>query len=82
MAIEFKRTKVAGHFPEIWRGECRMLPGGFKPAQDFAVGTVLHRGTPLYVDFETMTAAVCKTAMVRPRRQSPQSTRATPTTMC
>jgi len=64
MAIEFKRTKVAGHFPEIWRGECRMLPGGFKPAQDFAVGTVLHRGTPLYVDFETMTAAVCKTAKV------------------
>jgi len=64
MAIEFKRTKVAGHFPEIWRGECRMLPGGFKPAQDFAVGTVLHRGIPLYVDFETMTAAVCKTAKV------------------
>lgn len=64
MAIEFKRTKVAGHFPEIWRGECRMLPGGFKPVQDFAVGTVLHRGTPIYVDFEALTAAVCKTAKV------------------
>lgn len=64
MAIEFKRTKVAGHFPEIWRGECRILPGGFKPVQSFANGTVLHRGTPLYVDFEGMTAAVCKTATV------------------
>lgn len=64
MAIEFKREKIAGHFPEIWRGECKILPGGFKPLQDFAVGTVLHRGTPLYVDFETMSAAVCKTAKV------------------
>ena len=64
MAIDFKRTKLAGHFPEIWRGECKMLPGGFKPVQDFPVGTVLQRGTPVYVNFEEMTAAVCKTAKV------------------
>lgn len=64
MAIEFKREKVAGHFPEIWRGECKILPGGFKPLQDFPVGTVLHRGTPIFVDFEGMSAAVCKTAKV------------------
>lgn len=64
MAIEFKKNKYAGHFPEIWRGECKILPGGFKPKQEFAVGTVLHRGTPLYIDFETMTAAVVKTAKV------------------
>lgn len=64
MAIEFKREQFPGHTPEIWRGECKMLPGGFRPSQDFAVGTVLYRGTPLYVDFETMSAAVCKTARV------------------
>ena len=64
MSIEFKREKVAGHFPEIWRGECKILPGGFKPLQDFSVGTVLHRGTPIFVNFEGMTAAVCKTAKV------------------
>lgn len=64
MAIDFKRTTIAGHSPEIWRGECKMLPGGFKPLQDFPAGTVIHRGTPVYVNFEDLTAAVCKTATV------------------
>lgn len=64
MAIDFKKTQVQGHTPEIWRGECKILPGGFKPVQNFPAGTVLHRGTPLFVDFEAMTAAVCKTAKV------------------
>ena len=64
MAIDFKKTQVSGHMPEIWRGECKILPGGFKPVQNFPTGTVLHRGTPIYVDFEAMSAAVCKTAKV------------------
>ena len=64
MAIDFKKTQLSGHTPEIWRGECKILPGGFKPVHNFPVGTVLHRGTPIYVDFEAMSAAVCKTAKV------------------
>lgn len=64
MAIDFKRTKLSGRFPELWRGECKILPGGFKPAQSFPVGTVLRRGTPITVDFEKRTAAVAKTAEV------------------
>lgn len=64
MAVEFKRTNYSGHFPEIWRGEAKILPGGFKPKQDFPVGTVLRRGVPVCVDFDTMSAAVCKTAKV------------------
>lgn len=64
MAIEFRKTEVAGHMPEIWRGECKMLPGGFKPEQTFAAGTVLPRGTMLRVDFEKLTAVVCKVAKV------------------
>lgn len=64
MAIDFKKTQLSGHTPEIWRGECKILPGGFKPVQNFPVGTVLHRGTPIYVDFEAMSAAICKTAKV------------------
>ena len=64
MAIDFKKTQLSGHTPEIWRGECKILPGGFKPVQNFPVGTVLHRGTLIYVDFEAMSAAVCKTAKV------------------
>ncbi len=64
MAIEFKTQQIPGRFPEIWRGECKMLPGGFKPVQEFPIGTIVRRATPLYVDFDTMTAAVCKTATV------------------
>ena len=64
MAIDFKKTAVKGHTPEIWRGECKILPGGFKPVQSFPIGTVLHRGTRIFVDFAAMSAAVCKTAKV------------------
>ena len=64
MAIEFKKTKYSGHTPEIWRGECKILPGGFKLTQNFPVGTVIHRGTPVAVDFATMSATVIKSATV------------------
>jgi hypothetical protein len=64
MAVTFNRTDYAGHFPEIWRGDCKILPGGFKPVQEYPVGTVVRRGVPIYVDFDNMTAAICKTATV------------------
>lgn len=64
MAIEFKKNTFSGRVPAIWRGECKILPGGFRPANALPVGTVLRRGVPLYVDFEARTAAVCKTAQV------------------
>ena len=64
MAIEFKKTAYAGHFPEFWRGEAKILPGGFKPVQTPPVGTVLRKAVPLYVNFDNMTAAICKTAKV------------------
>lgn len=64
MAIEFKKTAVKGHTPEIWRGECKMLPGGFKPKNTIANGTVLHRGVLVEVNFDEMSAAVIKLARV------------------
>lgn len=64
MAITFERQSYSGRFPEIWRGECKMLPGGFKPTQEFAVGTVVRRATPMQVDFNTMSATVAKVASV------------------
>lgn len=64
MAITFEKKSYAGNFPAIWRGEVKMLPGGFKPKQELPRGTVLRRGTPVFVDFSDMTAAVCKTATV------------------
>ena len=64
MAIEFKKTAIKGQSPEIWRGECKMLPGGFKPKNTISVGTVLHRGVLVEVNFEEMSAAVIKIAKV------------------
>lgn len=64
MPIEFKKTTYKGHTPEIWRGECKMLPGGFKPKNTISTGTVLQRGTLVEVFFDTMEAAVVKVAKV------------------
>ena len=64
MAIEFKKQAFSGKTPVIWRGECKILPGGFKPKQTFPVGTVLRRGLPIQVDFEEMSAGVVKIAKV------------------
>jgi len=64
MAITFEKQSFSGHFPEIWRGECKMLPGGFKPKHELPVGTVLRRATPVFVNFDDMSAAICKTASV------------------
>lgn len=64
MAIEFKKKAIPGKTPVIWRGECKILPGGFKPKQSFPVGTVLRRGLPIQVDFEDMSAGVVKISKV------------------
>ncbi len=64
MAIEFAKTKFTGNTPVIWRGECKVLPAGFKPKQTFPVGTVLRRGLPIQVNFEEMSAGVVKIAKV------------------
>lgn len=64
MAIEFKKQAYSGKTPVIWRGECKILPGGFKPKQTFPTGTVLRRGLPIQVDFEEMSASVVKIAKV------------------
>ena len=64
MAINFAKTSFEGRSPIFWRGECKVLPGGFKPVNSLAVGMVVFRGTPLFVDFESMTAAVVKVATV------------------
>lgn len=65
MAIEFKKTAFSGNTPVIWRGECKILPGGFKPKQNFPIGTVLRRGLFIKIDFDEMTAGVLKLAAVQ-----------------
>lgn len=62
MAIEFKKTALTGRMPEIWRGECKILPGGFKPVQTLPIGTVLRKGSLIKINYADMTAAVIKIA--------------------
>lgn len=64
MAIEFNKVKFDGHTPEIWRGEAKILPAGFKPKNNIRLGTVLRRGTPLAIDIAQLQAAVVKVAYV------------------
>lgn len=64
MAITFERTSYDARQRAIWRGEARMLPGGFKPLQEFPVGTLLKRGTLVHVDMDTLSAAIVKVAKV------------------
>ena len=64
MAINFARTSYEGRTPAIWRGECKVLPAGFKPKQTLAKGTVVHRATPLFVDFDNLEAAIVKVVKV------------------
>lgn len=64
MAITFSKTTYTGKVPRVWRGECKILPGGFIPAQDFETGTIIPQGTLLYVDYDSLSAAVVKSASI------------------
>lgn len=64
MAIEFKKTKHAGRVPEIWRGECKVMPGGFSVKNMLSVGDVVRRGTLLAIDYDDLKAAIVKSALV------------------
>lgn len=64
MGVTFDKTKIPGGFPVFWRGEFKVLPGGFKLKQTFPEGTLLKKSTPLQLDFQNMEAGVVKVAEV------------------
>lgn len=64
MAVNFNRTDYTGSVPTIWRGECKILPAGFKLNNTLDSKMVVKRGTPVKVDFSTMTGVICKIAEV------------------
>lgn len=64
MAITRNATQLKGSMPVFWRGECKTLPGDFKLKQTFANGTLIPKGTPIKLDFATMSCDVCATALV------------------
>lgn len=65
MAVEFNKTSHEGNNPDFWRGEAKILPGGFILGQTLPVGSVVRRGTPLYIEDEpNRKAYICKSAYV------------------
>ena len=64
MAISFAKETYQGKIDALWRGECEVLPGGFNLENTIASNAVVKRGQPVRVDFDNMTAAICKTAKV------------------
>lgn len=65
MAVEFNKTSHEGNNPDFWRGEAKILPGGFILGQTLPVGSVVRRGTPLYIEDEpNRKAYICKSADV------------------
>ena len=61
--ITFASQSYTKHPNPFWREEVKILPGGFKPVQDFPVGTKLHRGTFVSV-LPGLTCAVVKMGKV------------------
>ncbi len=61
--ITFASQSYTKHPNPFWREEVKILPGGFKPVQDFPVGTTLHRGTFVSV-LPGLTCAVIKMGKV------------------
>ena len=64
MAITFNSNKLGGRQRTIWRGEAKMLPGGFKLLQDFPAGTLLERGAPVFINMSDLSGAICKVGTV------------------
>lgn len=59
-----KKTYTA-EIDAIWRGECKIYPAGFKLNDTLPVGSVVRRGTPVYVEFDANRKAyICKSAEV------------------
>ena len=61
--IEFASTSYTKHPNPFWRQERRILPAGFKPVQEFPVGTKIYRGAWIQV-LPGLTCAVIKVAKV------------------
>lgn len=64
MGVKFEGKSYAGNMPVFWRGEAKILPGGYKLLQTFPKGTVIPKGTPLHIVIGSLTAAVSKYAKV------------------
>jgi len=64
MAIKQQIVPYNGDMPVFWRGEAKILPGGYKLLQAFPKGTRIRKGTLLRIEKGTLNANVVKRAQV------------------
>lgn len=64
MGVKFTPETKEGNMPVFWRGEAKILPGGYKLLQTFPKGTRIPRGTLVSIMPGTLTAGISKHAEV------------------
>ena len=62
MGVKFTPETKEGNMPVFWRGEAKILPGGYKLLQTFPKGTRIPRGTLVSIMPGTLTAGISKHA--------------------
>lgn len=60
MGVKFETEKYLGTIPKFWRGEAKILPGGYKLTQTLPKGTIVPKGTALEIIKGTLTASIAK----------------------
>lgn len=60
MAVTFEREVFSGRKQAFWRGEAKMLPGGFHVENRINIGAVVKRGAFVQCNFDTMSAGIVK----------------------
>ena len=53
MGIKFEGKTYSGKMPAFWRGEAKILPGGYKLLQTFPKGTLFQTGDVVMKEGET-----------------------------
>lgn len=64
MAIKFERAAFGGRKQAFWRGEAKVLPGGFKVENRINIGAVIKRGAFLQINYPTLTCGLVKVGKV------------------
>ncbi|MCM1079705.1 MAG: hypothetical protein NC344_10160 [Bacteroidales bacterium] len=64
MGVTFDRTIYTGRKQAFWRGEAKMLPGGFHVENRISIGSVIKRGAFIQVDFDNMSCGLVKVGKI------------------
>lgn len=64
MGISLERTVYTGRKQAFWRGEAKMLPGGYHIQNNVSVGTVIKRGAFVAIDNSDLLCTLVKVGAV------------------